>query len=116
MDSVQSEQSSYIESHQLSDSHDDTNPLGAEQEDLHDCLDPYELGHHPDEPDQVIKYNRKCIVHCSAHTTIMILMQHCLMMSEQDGFVGSFVENWFSWHLPWSSLQSLFIVEKEKRA
>ncbi|ETK78778.1 hypothetical protein L915_15270 [Phytophthora nicotianae] len=39
-----------------------------------------------------------------------------LIMSEQDGFVGSLVENWFLCHLPWSSLQSLFTVEKKKRA
>ncbi|KAF4133110.1 hypothetical protein GN958_ATG17706 [Phytophthora infestans] len=46
----------------------------------------------PDEPDQGIKYKR------------------------QDGFDGTLMEDWLSWHLPWSSLQSLFTVEKEKRA
>ncbi|EEY53874.1 Crinkler (CRN) family protein [Phytophthora infestans T30-4] len=46
----------------------------------------------PDEPDRVIKYKR------------------------QDGFDGASTENWFSWYLPWSSLQSLFTVEKEKHA
>ncbi|KUF80252.1 Crinkler (CRN) family protein [Phytophthora nicotianae] len=35
---------------------------------------------------------------------------------QQDGFVGSLLENWFLCHLPWSSLQSLFTVEKKKRA
>ncbi|KAG1713326.1 hypothetical protein DVH05_001113 [Phytophthora capsici] len=34
----------------------------------------------------------------------------------EDELDGSFLENWFSWHFPWSSLQSLFSVEKEKRA
>ncbi|KAE9022841.1 hypothetical protein PR002_g11877 [Phytophthora rubi] len=43
----------------------------------------------PDEPDHFFKYKH------------------------QDEFV---VENWFSWHSPWSSLQSLFTREKEKRA
>ncbi|EEY53867.1 Crinkler (CRN) family protein [Phytophthora infestans T30-4] len=46
----------------------------------------------PDEPDQGIKYKR------------------------QDGFDGTLMEDWLSWHLSWSSLQSLFTVEKEKRA
>ncbi|EEY55476.1 Crinkler (CRN) family protein [Phytophthora infestans T30-4] len=69
----------------------------------------------PDEPDQGIKYKRKCVIlphnYCN-----MILMQHYLMMSGQDGFDGTLMEDWLSWHLPWSSLQSLFTVEKEKRA
>ncbi|KAL3666950.1 hypothetical protein V7S43_007898 [Phytophthora oleae] len=51
-------------------------------------------------------------------TTLMTLMQHCLIISEQGGLIDSFVEtvdslveNLFSWRLP----RSLFTVEKEKR-
>ncbi|KAE9022833.1 hypothetical protein PR003_g11371 [Phytophthora rubi] len=44
----------------------------------------------PDEPYQVSNYKRK-------------------IMLDQDEFV---VDNWFSWHSPWTSLQSLFPREK----